>query len=84
MRLSTKQKRSKWLVAPYPAINQAKSPIHGVEDEVVLDGVADVWGHAAIIRTRPIWRNRISLVCSYAATRPKATPISSMESMQSM
>ena len=44
MRLSIKQKRSKWLVAPYQAINQAKSPIHGVEDEEVLDGVTDVLG----------------------------------------
>ena len=44
MRLSTKQKQLRWLVAPYPAINQAKSQIHGVEDEVVLDGVADVLG----------------------------------------
>ena len=31
-------------MALYPAINQAKSPIHGVEDEEVLDGVADVLG----------------------------------------
>ena len=44
MRLSTKQKRSRWLVAPCPAINYAKSPIHGVEDKGVLDGVADVLG----------------------------------------
>ena len=44
MQLYTKQKRSRWLVAPCPAINQAKSPIHGVEDEGVLDGVADVLG----------------------------------------
>ena len=44
MRLYTKQKRLRWLVAPCLAINQAENPIHGVEDEVVLDGVADVLG----------------------------------------